>query len=79
MSLKIWRKSKGWNQTKLAGELGFTQPTISKIERDEAHMSERAALTILDKLGIKVGPLADATDSEISFVRRVYGAEAAAQ
>lgn len=33
MRLAEWRKQKGWTQTRLAEQLGVTQPLISTMER----------------------------------------------
>lgn len=46
MRLAEWRKQKGWTQTRLALELGVTQPAISTFERARAPAIPSAALMI---------------------------------
>lgn len=48
MTLREWRKSKGWSQTELASQLGCALNTVSRTERGETMPTPLLGLRIVE-------------------------------
>jgi transcriptional regulator with XRE-family HTH domain len=62
----------------LHGELGVSKGHASEILRGEAAPSQKLALRIYRRFGVKLGPLVHATKTEIETLER-FGAKRVAQ
>lgn len=73
--LRQYRLDRKLSLEALAAEFGLTKSQLSRIERN-APTSPDTALLIWRKTGVKVGPLARASDSDIRAVERVLASAA---
>lgn len=73
--LRTYRAGRALSLEALAAEFGLTKSQLSRIERG-GPTSPETALKIWQKTGVKVGPLAKATDRDIRAVERVLASAA---
>ena len=73
--LRRYRLERKMSLEALSSEFGLTKSQLSRIERDKPTSAE-TALVIWQKTGIKVGPIAKASDRDIRAVERVLASAA---
>lgn len=77
-NLRDWLKVHDKTHEELGRLVGCTKVHIGRIVDGSPRVSIGLALRIFDATGVKVGPLAEANNSDIPVLRRIHSNSAAA-
>jgi hypothetical protein len=76
-TLSDWLSAHNLTKEELGRRVGCSGVHIGRIIKADPPVSQTLALKIFDVTGIRIGPLAGISESEIAVVRRLSGAPAA--
>ena len=76
-TLLDWLSAHDMSKEELGRQVGCSGVHVGRIIKADPPVSQTLALKIFDVTGIRIGPLAGISESEIAVVRRLSGAPAA--